>query len=158
MSWVWWVVIAVGLGIVELLTVDLIFLMLALAALCAALASALGAPLIVQVAVFAVVALILLFLVRPWAKAHLARSTPNIHTNAMSLLGMDAVVTHPLEGDDGRIRLDGEIWSARTTSGASLPVGTPVTVTAIDGATAIVTAKNIEGVETTRTDLPSHSS
>ena len=139
MSWVWWVIAAVGLGIVELLTVDLIFLMLALAALCAALASALGAPLIVQVAVFAIVSLILLFLVRPWAKAHLARSTPNVQTNALSLVGMNAVVTAPLEGDNGRVRLDGEIWSARTSTGACLPTGTPVTVTAIDGATAIVT-------------------
>ncbi|WP_175954219.1 NfeD family protein [Schaalia sp. Marseille-Q2122] len=138
MSWVWWVIAAVGLGIVELLTVDLIFLMLALAALCAALASALGAPLIVQVAVFAIAAMILLFLVRPWAKAHLARSTPNVQTNAQSLVGMNAVVTEPLEGDNGRVRLDGEIWSARAVNGALLPKGTAVTVKEIDGATAVV--------------------
>lgn len=158
MSWVWWVIAAVGLGIVELLTVDLIFLMLALAALCAALASALGAPLIVQVAVFAVAAVVLLFLVRPWAKAHLARSTPNIHTNAMSLLGMNAVVTQALEGDDGRVRLDGEIWSARTATGACLPVGTAVTVTSIDGATAIVAPKETGVVGSTRADVPPHNS
>lgn len=157
MSWVWWAIAAVGLGIVELLTVDFIFLMLALAALCAALASALGAPLVVQVAVFAVVALLLLFLVRPWAKAHLARSTPNVHTNAMSLVGMNAVVTHALEGDNGRVRLDGEIWSARTASGACLPVGTAVTVTSIDGATAIVTANETAPADATCVDAPIHS-
>lgn len=157
MSWVWWVIAAVGLGIVELLTVDLIFLMLALAALCAALASALGAPLIVQVAVFAVASVILLFLVRPWAKAHLARSTPNVQTNAMSLVGMKAVVTQALEGDNGRVRLDGEIWSARTATGMYLPVGTHVVVTSIDGATAIVAAREGDTVSTSSSDAPTRS-
>lgn len=157
MSWVWWVIAAVGLGIVELLTVDLIFLMLALAALCAAVASALGASLIVQVAVFAGASVILLFLVRPWAKAHLARSTPNVQTNVMSLVGMKAVVTQTLEGDNGRVRLDGETWSARTVTGACLPVGTHVTVTSIDGATAIVEAAETGVVDTACTDVPTHS-
>ena len=38
----------------------------------------------------------------------------------------------------GRVKLEGEVWSARTESGVVLPAGAPVTVTRIDGATAVV--------------------
>jgi len=41
--------------------------------------------------------------------------------------------------ETGRVRLKGEVWSARSQSGA-IPADSRVTVVAIDGAEAIVTA------------------
>ncbi|QWW20458.1 NfeD family protein [Schaalia sp. 19OD2882] len=138
MAWFWWVLAAVALGVIEVLSVDLIFLMFGIGALAAALASALGAPLWVQVGVFAVVSLLLLFLVRPWAKSHLARSVPNVRTNSQGLVGEVAVVRDRVTSLEGRVLLAGEEWSARADQNWEIPVGTRVRVLAIDGATAVV--------------------
>ncbi len=137
-EWWWWVVAGLGLGIIEVLTVDLIFLMLAIAAIVAGLGSLLGLPVVGQVILFAVAALVLLVLVRPWAKSHLLRSTPDVRTNAQSLIGLEAVALTRLSGADGRVRLAGDAWSARTFDSTELPAGTPVKVISIDGATAVV--------------------
>lgn len=133
-----WLVAALVLGIIEVLTVDLFFIMLALAALVAALSAALGLPLIGQILVFAVFSVILLLLVRPWAKEHLRHSTPDVRTNAQALVGREAVTLTRVSGADGRVRLAGETWSARSTDGSEVPAGTPVRVVSIDGATAVV--------------------
>ncbi|MDN6795375.1 MAG: NfeD family protein [Propionibacterium sp.] len=138
MLFLWWLAAGLVLGIVEVVTVDLIFLMLAIAAVLAAGAAALGVPLVGQVVVFTVAALLLLVLVRPWARRHLARSAPDVRTNAQSLVGREAVALTRLSGVEGRVRLAGETWSARTGDRAEVPAGTHVRVLSIDGATAVV--------------------
>lgn len=138
MGWLIWIGAAVLLGIIELLTVDLFFLTLALAALAGGAAGAAGASVTMQIAIFAGVSVLLLVFVRPWAKRLLDRSTPDIATNAQALVGKHAVVTAPLVGSDGRVRLEGGVWSARSRDGKVFPVGSQVTVVAIDGATAVV--------------------
>lgn len=138
MVWLIWVGAALVLGIIELVTVDLFFLTLALAALAGGVTAGFGAALWVQFTVFVVVSILLLAFVRPWARGLLARSTPNIATNAQGLVGKHAVVTAPLVGSEGRVRLEGGIWSARSQDARVFPVGSQVTVVAIEGATAVV--------------------
>ena len=140
MSIWWWLVIALVLAAVEIATVDLIFLMLAGAAVAAGISQLLGLELLGQGIVFAIVALVLLGLVRPWAKNFLQRRTPDVLTNAQALVGKPALVTQLVTVNGGQVRLDGEIWSARLApaTAAALAVGTPVTVMQIDGATAVV--------------------
>lgn len=140
MSIWWWLVIALILAAVEIATVDLIFLMLAGAAVAAGISQLLGLELLGQGIVFAIVALVLLGLVRPWAKNFLQRRTPDVLTNAQALVGKPALVTQLVTVNGGQVRLDGEIWSARLApaTAAALAVGTPVTVVQIDGATAVV--------------------
>lgn len=138
MSYIWWVIAAFALGVIEVLSVDLIFLMFAIGALAAALAAFLGAPLWAQVAVFAIVSFLLLFLVRPWVKSHLFGSLPNVRTNTQAVIGQVAVVGALVTDLDGRVRVEGQEWSARTEYPREFPVGTRVRVLAIDGATAIV--------------------
>ena len=138
MVWLIWLGAALVLGIIELLTVDMFFLNLGLAALAGGIAALLGAGVWIQIAVFALVSAVLLMFVRPWAKTLLERSTPDIATNAQGLVGKHAVVTAPLVGSEGRVRLEGGIWSARSQTGRVFPVGTQVTVVSIEGATAVV--------------------
>lgn len=138
MWWLIWVGVALVLGILELLTVDLFFLTLALAALAAGGVGAFGFGLGVQIAVFVGSSLLLLLLVRPWAKNLLLKSTPEAPTNAQAYIGKSAVVTAQLIGDDGRVRIGGEDWSARGQEGRTFPVGSDVRVVRIDGATAVV--------------------
>ena len=51
--WLWWLVAAVALGVVEILTLDLVLLMLAAGALAALISSLFGAGVTVQVLTFA---------------------------------------------------------------------------------------------------------
>lgn len=139
MAWLWWLGAALVLGVVEMLTVDLIFLMLAGGALAAMFTGLVGGPFWSQLLVFAVVSAVLLLAVRPWAKDWLQRSTPPTFTNAQAQVGRPATVLLDVTEHSGRVKLLGEVWTARTEQpGAVLPAGTPVRVVRIEGAIAVV--------------------
>lgn len=151
MGWLWWVGTALLLGVLEMVSLDLVLVMLAGGALAGALAYALGAPLAVQLLVAAVAAVVLLVTLRPWLLRHLRSRVALPETNAAALVGRPAVVVLEVDGVTGRVKLAGEVWTARTLDGGVLPAGTPVTVVRIDGATAVVTA----AASAPRTDGPS---
>lgn len=138
MAWLWWVGAALVLGILEMLSLTLVLVMFAGGALAGAIASLLGAPVWGQALVAAAVSALLLTTLRPWLLRHLRRRVPLQETNAAALVGRPAVVVAAVDVASGRVKLEGEVWSARTESGVVLPAGAPVTVTRIDGATAVV--------------------
>lgn len=139
MAWLWWFGAALLLGVVEMLTVDLIFLMFAGGAVAAGGVALLGGPVWAQVLAFAVVATMLLLLVRPWALGYLKRSMPDTKTNIAAHVGRTAEVLMDTTERAGRVKLAGEVWTARAAEpGAVLPAGTTVSVVRIDGATAVV--------------------
>jgi len=137
MTWMTWLIIAIVLGIIEMLTVEFTFLMFAGGALAAAAAGGFTDSVVIQIAVFAIVSVILLFTVRPWARRHIDQSSPESRTNVDSLPGKIAEALSDVTARGGRVKLDGEVWSARTY-GAPIPEGSIVVVTRIDGAHAIV--------------------
>lgn len=138
MGWLWWVGGALALGILEMLSLDLVLIMFAGGALAGAVAYALGAPVAVQILVAALTSIVLLATLRPWLLRHLKGRVDLPETNAAGLVGRTAVVVATVDGTTGRVKLAGEVWTARTADGGSLPPGTTVTVTKIDGATAVV--------------------
>ncbi|WP_309135350.1 NfeD family protein [Cellulomonas sp.] len=140
MGWLWWVGAALLLGVLEMLSLELVLGMLAVGALAGGLAYALGAPVAVQLLVAAVTALVLLLVLRPWLLRHLRGRVDLPETNAAALVGRAAVVVADVDAASGRVKLAGEVWTARTADGTALPAGTPVTVVRIDGATAVVAA------------------
>ena len=142
MEWLFWIGGALLLVVIETVTADLTFLMIAGGALGGGLTSFLGGPLWAQVVVFACVSTLLLFAVRPWAKRRLAATTPQMKTNVDALIGRSATTITAVDAGGGRVRLGGEEWSARlapTVQGTTrLEAGASVTVTEIDGAVAVV--------------------
>ena len=142
MEWLFWIGGALLLVVIETVTADLTFLMIAGGALGGGLTSFLGGPLWAQVVVFACVSTLLLFAVRPWAKRRLAATTPQMKTNVDALIGRSATTITAVDDGGGRVRLGGEEWSARlapTVQGTTrLEAGSSVTVTEIDGAMAVV--------------------
>ncbi len=139
-AWVTWLGIAVVLAVVELMSLDLVLLMFALGALGAAAAAGFGAPLWLALVVFVVVSLALLFLVRPPMVQRL-HAGPTLTVGHQNLVGREAIVVEPVGSEMGRVKLASELWSARTDGDETLDTGAHVRVTRIDGATAIVTAK-----------------
>ncbi|MFZ4510487.1 MAG: NfeD family protein [Candidatus Nanopelagicales bacterium] len=138
-GWVWWIVAAGVLAVADVITGGtLILIMIAGGAAAGGLASALGASPALSVGVFALVSVALLGVVRPIARRHM-RTPREVRTGVAALVGTEAVVLEAVDGNDGRIKLAGEVWSARAYDGDSVfVVGQRVHVLEIDGATALV--------------------
>lgn len=136
-AWVWWLFVAVALGIPLVVTAMPEFGMFAVGAVAGAIVAALGGGIVVQVVAFVVVSVALVAVVRPIANRH--RERPQLVTGVDALKGKQAVVLERVDGSGGRIKLAGEVWSARPLDGTlSFDVGQEVDVVEIEGATAIV--------------------
>jgi membrane protein implicated in regulation of membrane protease activity len=134
-----WLVFALGLAGAEALTGDMFLLMLSGGALAAAGWSwLLGGPLWADGAVFLVVSLLLLVLVRPALRRKLTAGK-GLPEPVKALEGKQALVLGRVSQHDGQVKLDGEVWTARPYNDNDVyEPGDQVTVMHIDGATAVV--------------------
>jgi membrane protein implicated in regulation of membrane protease activity len=136
-DWVWWLLAAFLLAGLEVLSTNLVFIMLAGGAAAASIGAGLGLHLLGQVGLFVGVSAAFLLVVRPVAIKHLR--VPAVATNFKRIIGAEGIVLAPVDGYDGRVKVAGEIWSARTGStDQTFEVGTTVHVTDVAGATVIV--------------------
>lgn len=134
----WWLIAAVGMGIPLVLTAMPEFGMFAVGAVAAAVTAGLGGGITAQVVVFAVVSTALIAVVRPIANRH-RRQRPELASGVDALKGRQAVVLERVDGDGGRIKLAGEVWTARSLDASEVyEPGQKVDVVDIDGATAVV--------------------
>ncbi len=134
-----WLIAALGLAGAEVLTGDLFLLMLGGGALAAAGTSFLfGWPIWVDGAVFLVVSVLLVVVVRPALRRRLlSAETPE--TGIEALEGKPALVLDQITAHQGQIKLGGEVWTARPLNGDDVyEPGDHVTIMRIDGATAVV--------------------
>ncbi|MDJ1137719.1 NfeD family protein [Streptomyces iconiensis] len=137
-AWVWWLVAAAALGIPLVVTAMPEFGMLAVGGVAAAIAAGLGGGPVTQVVVFAIVSTALILVVRPVAR-RMRTERPEMASGVDALKGRQALVLEKVDGQGGRIKLAGEVWSARSLdSGESYEPGSQVDVVEIDGATAVV--------------------
>jgi membrane protein implicated in regulation of membrane protease activity len=138
-AWVWWLIGAAALGIGLVITAMPELGMLAVGAVAAAVvAGVFGGGAVVQVVAFVVISTALIAVVRPIASRHRAQR-PQLATGIEALKGKQAVVLERVDASGGRIKLAGEIWSARSLdTERAYEVGQEVDVVDIEGATAIV--------------------
>jgi membrane protein implicated in regulation of membrane protease activity len=137
-AWAAWSALAALLIVCELLSLDLVLLMLGVGAAGGAVTALLGGPVPAQVLVALVVSMAMLALVRPNVIRRL-HAGPDLRTGHAALVGRRAVVIEPVDANGGRIRLAGELWSARAYDDTStIRPGATVDVFEIDGATAVV--------------------
>jgi len=132
-----WLVAGFLLITAEVLSGDFVLIMLGAGALAAAGFAALGAPLWLQVGAFGGASVVLIALIRPMIKRRLHLT--HVRTNAEALIGDKAIVVSTVDAHGGKVKLRGELWSARAFDEAEvLEPGQVVTVMNISGATAVV--------------------
>lgn len=156
-SWVLWLVIVVVAVVLELLTLSLVFAMIAIGALVGGLGTwLLGWPVALQVVAAAVLSALLVFLIRPLLYRILVHGKPRALTNVDALEGMTARATAAFVDGAGLARLaNGETWTARLDEAhehAEVGIGARLTVVGIEGATAVVaptTASTLPGTGAT---------
>jgi len=134
-----WLIFALGLAGAEVLTGDMFLLMLGGGALAAAGSSWLvDGPVWVDGAVFLVVSVLLLGLVRPALRKRLSVGK-GLETGIKALEGKSALVLDRVARHEGQVKLDGEVWTARPFDDNEVyEPGDQVMVMQIDGATAVV--------------------
>ncbi len=137
-AWVAWAVAAAVLAAGEAATAALVLGPLALAAGIAAIVAAAGAGVAIQIIAFVLSSLAALLILRPLATRHM-RLPPHVRTGAAALVGTTATVLEQVDRDGGRVKIGGEIWSARSyDEDQVIEPGDRVEVLKIDGATALV--------------------
>jgi len=136
-----WIVIGIALAIAEAFTATLLIIFFAVGAFAAAGAAALGAPFLVQAIVFALASGVSVAALRPIILRHAksALETGDTPFGIEAMQGSHGTVMEEVDGEHGMIKLEGEIWQARSFDGTEkyLP-GERVRVVKVIGATAIV--------------------
>ena len=141
---IFWLVLTVIFLIVEASTVGIVSAWFAAGALCAMGAALLEWKLWIQVVVFVVVSVTLLLSLRPILRKYF---TPKLtRTNVDAVIGTRGLIIEAVDNLEGtgRIKLGGMEWSARSTNGQKIPVGTLAKVDKIEGVKVFLTPVNAE--------------
>lgn len=141
MTWFWIFVIA-AMVVIEASTLGLTTIWFAAGGAAALIAELLGASLVIQAAFFFAVSILMLALLRPFAKKYINQK--RVPTNADALIGKDGVVDEEIDNllGKGSVKVDGRPWSARAKENdGKIAKDSIVRVTGISGVRLIVEKK-----------------
>lgn len=126
-NWTWWIV-AIVLGILELLVPGIFFIWLAVAAaIVGALLLIIDIPMTGQIALFAVLSIMVVWLSRRWLKQHpIISDHPMLNQRAKTYIGKNFVLEQAIINGRGKLKIGDSLWLA---SGPELPAGASVRVT-----------------------------
>lgn len=140
--WLVWLVLAGGLAVSEMLTLDMTLLMLAGGALAGAGAALIFPGLVwVHVLVAVVVAVALLGLLRPEILRRLHQGE-GYRSTFDQLLGSTGRAASEITATGGEATINGETWTARSWDGGTITEGVPIDVMEVDGLTVVVHPRN----------------
>jgi membrane protein implicated in regulation of membrane protease activity len=141
-AWIAWLVLILVFIIVEMLTLDFVFLMIAVGSVGGLVSGLFGAEWWVQLLIAAALSVLLIFTIRPPLLRLLKRGGDPAKSNVDALIGMSGAVVSTVSRTSGLVKLAvGETWTSRLAPGtapADLTPGEHVVVVAIEGATAVV--------------------
>ncbi len=117
-AWQLWLLAAVLAGALEIALPGFVMLWFSVGALAASLSAALGLGIDFQLALFTLVSVVLFGASRTLFKKAFMRTATQMKTGVEAMLGQEAVVTESLvEGHGGTVRINGELWTARSLAG-----------------------------------------
>ena len=143
--WILWLVFILVAVIIELLSLEFTFLMIAIGSLGGLAANLLGLDWWLQIVVAAGLSVLLLLTIRPFLLRALRKGGDPALSNIDALIGMNGRVISSVTDTGGLVKLaNGETWTARLlgpvgeAGSASVEPGQPVIVRIIEGSTAVV--------------------
>jgi len=144
-----WLILAVVLGAIELMSTTFILLWVAIAALVTGLLGLLVHSFAAQLSVFAVLSVVLLLLTRPLVRRWRNTGTSTYQSNVQQLVGEQGTVVSRLSGGKtGMVRVGNDVWSARSElSDVQMEPGERVRVVAVRSALLIVSKVSQEQQE-----------
>lgn len=136
---IFWLVVLIACIAIEALTMGLTTVWFAGGALVAVFVAVLHGPVVLQIVLFVLVSLLMLFFTRPIAVKYFNKD--RVKTNAESLVGKTAVVTADIDNIQGvgQAVVGGQEWSARSyDDDLRISAGTVVEIMAINGVKLLV--------------------
>ncbi len=135
-----WLIIFIALVVIELITVGLVSVWFAAGAVAAFITSYFTDSMFIQIPIFIVVSIISLIITRPLVKKWSSKNI--IKTNVNKLIGETAVVLEDLSKTNmGKVKVDGQIWSAINSEKGKIKKDEEVEVLSIEGVKLIVRKK-----------------
>ncbi|MBT2401117.1 NfeD family protein [Streptomyces sp. ISL-100] len=136
--WLIWLIIAAILAVAEIFTLTAALGMLSAAAVVTSGFAAIGLPLPFQFLAYAIIATLAVLFVRPIALRHVLQ--PQVARFGIdALVGKAAYVISEVTATGGRVRIEGEEWTARSYDETLvIAPGATVDVMKISGTTAFV--------------------
>ncbi|MCO7123656.1 NfeD family protein [Ihubacter massiliensis] len=134
-----WLIIAAVCGIIEAATMGLTTIWFTGGAIIASIVAMAKFSLPIQIIVFLIVSILLIYFTRPLAKKRL--KIGNEKTNVDALVGREAMVTGTIEPfGSGQAKVDGLVWSAiAKDSHTTIQKGTTVIIDRVEGVKLVVT-------------------
>lgn len=134
-----WLIAGIVLAVAEVFTTTFVLIMFAAGAFVAAAAAALGAGVVSQSIVFALVSVLALIAVRPTIQRHLRQRSDHRPSSLEAIEGASGLVLERVDLDHGLVKIGGELWTARPYDSTQVfETGDRVRVIEIKGATALV--------------------
>jgi membrane protein implicated in regulation of membrane protease activity len=140
-DWGVWVIIAIVFAVVEMATTEFFSLFFALGGLVTALLAVVTEDWVLQTVVFIVASVIFTWRLRPiLLRSYLSNE---VKTNVARQAGRVGIVVQEINNLEaqGQVKVDGELWTARSESGETIAAGQRVEVVRIEGVKAIVRTK-----------------
>lgn len=139
-----WLIILAVLIFIEIITLGLTTIWFAGGALIAFVVSLFVDNLLLEIILFLVVSLLLLYFTRPLVIKYF--NPKRVKTNYEEIVGKEALVTIMIDNlrASGQVMVSGQEWTARSEDGTILEVGTKVTVKDVSGVKLIVSDKKEE--------------
>ena len=137
--WVFWLIAAGVFFIIEMATIGFLVFWLGIGALLAMVTSFVTDSIFIQALVFVVTSTLLLIFTRPLVDKFI-KTPKELKTNAYSIIGKKAIVISKINNIEGvgQIKIDGDVWSAKSFDDEDIPEDTEVEITEIDGVKAVV--------------------
>ena len=141
MDVVYWLIAVIAFIVLEAVTYQLVSVWFVIGSLAGLLAAALGANLMIQIAVFVIVSALMLAVLRPLSMKLL--KPKGLKTNTDRLIGEDVLITKDVSNiqETGQGKIKGMTWTVRSETGEDIPENSVATVTRIEGVKLIVKKK-----------------
>ena len=147
--WYIWLIIAGICFVIEMITIGFFVFWFGIGALITMLVSLIcPGNLWLQSIVFVATSTLLIFFTKPFVEKF-TKKDKKVVTNAFSIIGKKALVTQDINPKFGvgQIKVENEVWSAKTADDSFIEKGTQVKVLEIDGVKAVVQPIKIEAIK-----------
>ncbi len=136
--WQIWLIAAGIFFVGEIFTAGFLIFWLGFGALLAMVVSFFTSNIIIQMAVFVISSGIFILATKPLINKFAKKDV--VPTNVYSIIGKPAIVIEDInwETGTGQIKVEGEVWSAKTNDSVIIPKGSEVEIESIDGVKAFV--------------------
>lgn len=131
--WLAWLLVSLLCLVLELTNGDFFIICFAIGGTAVTILAAFCDSFTAQVILFAVVSVLSIFFIRPFALKYLHKNKEQRVSNADAIIGRIGRITERIEPNEyGRVKIDGDYWKAQANNNTAIEEGTQVRIVKLD--------------------------